>query len=293
MRIIFQNLLIDKRKTVKKLFILASFLAIFTIKTTENRADSRIEEKHIVVVTASYNNKKWYKKNLDSVFNQNYKNWRLIYIDDCSTDGTGDLVETYIQEKGFQNQVTLIKNKKRVGSPLGNQYYAIHSCKDTDIIIILDGDDWLAHDHVFSYINNVYQDPSVWLTYGTFKEHPSGKVRNYCKPVPLEIVTHNAFREFKFIPTHLRTFYAGLFKKINKKDLQHNGKIIKMAGDLAAMFPMLEMAQYNFKFIPDILLIYNSNTGSNHHTINQALQTSNNKKIRKKKRYNPIESPFK
>ena len=66
----------------------------------------------MVITIASYNNKDWYKKNLDSVFSQNYQNYRIIYTDDCSLDGTGDLVAEYVREKGQENRVILIENRK-------------------------------------------------------------------------------------------------------------------------------------------------------------------------------------
>jgi hypothetical protein len=50
-------------------------------------------EKPIVVITASYNNKQWCRLNVNSIVNQKYTNWRLIYIDDCSTDTTPDIVD--------------------------------------------------------------------------------------------------------------------------------------------------------------------------------------------------------
>ena len=48
---------------------------------------------NFVIVIPSYNNAQWYKRNLDSVFAQTYKNFSVIYLDDCSPDGTGQLVK--------------------------------------------------------------------------------------------------------------------------------------------------------------------------------------------------------
>lgn len=41
-----------------------------------------------VFIIASYNNSKWYLNNLNSIKKQTYKKWRIIYVDDCSTDDT-------------------------------------------------------------------------------------------------------------------------------------------------------------------------------------------------------------
>jgi len=249
-----------------------------------------IEQKSIVIITASYKNAEWYQWNLNSVFNQDYKNWHLVYVDDCSPDGTGELVEAYVKECGFQNKVTVIRNKHRCGA-MSNQYFAIHQfCKPTDIVIILDGDDWLAHAGVFSYVDDVYADGNTWLTYGQFREYPSGSL-GFCCPMPAEIVANNAFREFGFPPSHLRTFYAGLFQKIRIEDLTHEGAFFSMCADIAAMFPMIEMACDHFKFIPDVLLGYNEGNPINDFKVSKPLQRSLDLKIRSLPRYEKIASP--
>lgn len=243
----------------------------------------------IVIVTASYNNASWYQWNLDSVIAQQYINWRMIYIDDCSTDDTGNLVDAYLKEKGMENKITLIRNTERKRA-MHNLYEAIHSCRNNEIIIILDGDDRLAHDTVLAHINGVYQNTNIWLTYGQFKEYPSGAA-GFCIPMPDFIVQENAFRDFHSGPSHLRTFYAGLFKQIKKEDLMLNGSFLPMTCDLATMFPMIEMARNgHFAFIPDILLEYNASNALNDHKISKKIQRDCDLFVRQLPRYAALES---
>lgn len=244
-------------------------------------------ERSLVVVTASYNNKDWFERNLDSIFMQSYSNYRLIYIDDCSTDGTYELVSDYINNYNHLDKTTIIKNESKVGA-LANQYKAIHSCKDDEIILILDGDDWFAHDQVFSFINDVYRDPNVWITYGQFKEYPSGDV-GFCCPMPEDIMARNAYREYGHTPSHLRTFYAGLFKMIKKEDLCIDEEFMPMTGDIAAMFPMLEMAGDRFKFIDEVLYVYNTTNPISDHLISKKLQRVLDLYLRAKPRYNKLD----
>jgi hypothetical protein len=219
-------------------------------------------EKPMVIIIASYNNKDWYKLNLDSVFRQNYTNYRIIYIDDASTDKTGDLVEKHIKEKHQENRVTLIKNKKNLKA-LANIYSAIHEfSKDNEIVVVIDGDDWLAHDHVFALLNKVYQDPNVWMTYGQFLWCPEGDL-GFCSPFPQNIIDSRDFRNYTWVSSHLRTFYSGLFKKIKFEDLTDKDGFFPVTCDLAIMFPMLEMASPRICFIPDVLYVYNRMTPLN------------------------------
>ena len=191
----------------------------------------------------------------------------------------------------MEDRVILINNDERRGA-LYNQYHAIHEfCKSTDVVAILDGDDFLAQDDVLAYLNNVYSDPNVWLTYGNFRVWPTGE-RGWCQQFPVTIVQRNAFRDHQHNPSHLRTFYAGLFQLIKKEDLMYQGKFFQMCADNAAMFPMIEMARDHFRFIPDVLLLWNSENTLNDHKVVQGLQRKLDLVIRAMPRYNKIETPF-
>ena len=50
------------------------------------------------VFVPSYNNaqSRLYLRNLDSIFQQNYKNYHVVYVNDASTDGTGEYVQAYM-----------------------------------------------------------------------------------------------------------------------------------------------------------------------------------------------------
>ena len=231
-----------------------------------------------------------YKKNLLSLFFQEYDNWRLIYIDDCSTDGTADLVEAFVYEHKQDDRFTLIRNTTR-HRQLYNQYYAIHSCPKDSIIVILDGDDWLAVSWAFAYINEIYQTKDVWLTYGQFI-YSSTHYIGYCLPLPPDLWPKNPIRTLSWVTSHPRTFYAGLFQRIAFDDLLYEEYFFPVCADLAAMFPMLEMAgPDHVHYIDSILYIYNDENPS--HRCDRSLQLKMESIIRSKQPYTPLMfSPF-
>lgn len=49
----------------------------------------------------TYNNVKdaRYRKNIDSILQQEYKNYKVIIIDDASNDGTSSAIEEYISNR--------------------------------------------------------------------------------------------------------------------------------------------------------------------------------------------------
>ena len=110
----------------KLLFIFSFFISFCSFGSIE---------LPLVVIIASYNNdelfqgKKRLQHNLSSVFDQQYENYRVIYVDDCSTDGTANEVERYIKACGQEHRVTFIRNDHRWG-PSRNRFIAGHLCKD-------------------------------------------------------------------------------------------------------------------------------------------------------------------
>ncbi|MCL4360898.1 glycosyltransferase family 2 protein [Candidatus Dependentiae bacterium] len=247
-----------------------------------------LSNQHFVIVVASYNNKNYCEWNLKSIYNQRYNNYEVRYVDDCSDDGTEIIVKKIISQYKQWDRTKFVRNEKRVGA-LKNQYDMITSCKDEDVIVIVDGDDALADLSVLNYLDSIYKDPNIWLTYGQFKEINSGNI-GFCKPMPEHIVKNNDFRKWGDIPSHLRTFKAGLFKRIKKEDLMLNGQFFSMTGDMAAMIPMIEMAsQGHFKFIDKILLHYNDRNPISDHIVNKDLQRSIDLYIRSLPKYKPLQ----
>jgi len=270
----------------------ACLLLIFSIQLSTYHTSVYNQEKPLVVVIPSYNNAKWYKKNLGSLFSQQYQNYRIIYVDDCSTDGTGDLVENYIKQCGQEHRTILIRNNKNKGS-LENLYNAVNTCQDDEIIINLDADDWLYHNNVLQRINEEYQDQQVWITYGNYiicTKKGYRFFRRCCFPITPEIFTKSRTALEKNLKAcHLKTFYVWLFKKINPEDLKCNDQFLKSCYDLAIMAPMLEMAREHHRFISDILYVYNRKNSLNvSKTINIKEMKFYSDFVRKKPKYMPL-----
>ena len=236
-----------------------------------------MHNNRFVIVIPSYNNKNYCEKNILSALNQNYQDFRILYTDDCSTDGTADEVQKIIDQNDLEHKVKLIRNSSRLGA-MCNMYNMVHSCDNLEIIVVLDGDDWLAHPDVLTRLSKEY-DKGVWITYGQFRESVSGAL-GCSRPIPKHIIDSRLYRRFQWCSSHVRTYYAGLFKHINIKDMKFCDEWLQMSSDLAAMFPMLEMAGQKQSFIPDVLYMYNTASPINDSKVNLRLQQGLERKLR-------------
>lgn len=268
-------------------FFLKTLIFIGISTTLLASSENNIPEKPMVIVIPSYKNVKWCKKNLASIFMQNYRNYRIIYIDDCSPDNTAEEVEKFVKLNYQGLRFLLKKNLQRIGA-MANIYDAIHSCRNNDIVLLVDGDDWLYHDNVLKELNEIYSTNEVWFTHGRLLEYPSGG-SNWCIPVPNNILQDRSYRTISRHPTHLRTFYAGLFKKIKKEDFLYQGEFLKMAWDMAIMIPLLEMAEERHVFINKINYVYNIDNPINDNKVDPDLQNQLDRYIRSMPPYQRLE----
>jgi glycosyltransferase involved in cell wall biosynthesis len=248
------------------------------------------EYSKFVILICSYNNAQYVEANILSAVTQKYQHFRVIYVDDASTDNTCQILEEVLKRVGKTHLVKIIRNEKNQGSPLPNHYYAIHhAIADDEIVVLLDGDDCLSNRFVLSALNRVYhKKQETWLTYGQFQGMQS-KGLGWCCAYPEDIIQRNAFREFIHMPSHLKTFYAWLFKKIRKEDLMYEGEFYRMSGDLAIMLPMIEMAKNHHRFISQIFYLYNEDNMISDHRKNFEEQMRVARYIRSLPPYTPLD----
>jgi len=237
----------------------------------------------IIVVTTLYNAERYVEKCLYSIMSQSFKNFICYITDDLSTDNSKELVKKIITN---DPRFILIENQSKLYQP-GNYDQVIRNnplIEDQDIIIEVDGDDWLPDPKVFERIHDLYSDPNVWITNGSFKYSAGQKGFSQKQKI-----TSNLRKE-RFTASHIRTWRAFLWRKIKEEDLKdENGIYWKVTGDLSFMYPMLEMSgEEHYRFMDEINYIYNEQNPINDHKVDINLVNETAAKIRKMKPYNKI-----
>lgn len=242
---------------------------------------------HFKIIIPFFNVEKWIKPCIRSVKKQKYKNFECVLIDDMSTDNSYEIAKNEINN---DSRFKLVLNTEKKLA-LQNIYEGIKlsNPESEDVILTLDGDDWLASIDVLEKVNKAYIDNNCWMTYGSYVEFPSGRRGKFAKKIPQSVLENNLFRSFEWCSSHLRTFKYHLWSQIKKDDLlDDDGKFYKMGWDLAFMFPMLEMAAAKSQYIKDILYVYNLDNPFNDHKVDNRRQMMIEHKIRTKKKYIPL-----
>jgi glycosyltransferase involved in cell wall biosynthesis len=286
-------------KLHKMFLCIGVILLPFALYSEEiSKQEQKIEPAQFVILICSWNNEMYAEENLRSAcFQKSSLPYQVIYVNDCSTDRTGEIVENFVRENNLQSMVTIVHNKENVG-PLLNYYNAIHSLiPDGKVVVNLDGDDMLINNEVLLFLEKVYEDKDVWITYGNCLEYPAMKPCEGLKQVPENVINEKLFRKVSMPGHHLRTFKSELFKKIRKESLMRDGSFFRTGGDHAMLYPMMEMSTpykpgmpNHSRFIKEILYYWRTDTPFNDHRIRAASQSDNCKFIASLPPYESLES---
>lgn len=238
------------------------------------------------IVVPMYNVEAWVDRTVKSIVEQNYKNFKCVFIDDCSSDKTAEIVGELIKN---DDRCSLVVNDKRKLA-LENIYngFEFLNCDDEDVLLTCDGDDWLDGNDVLDILIEAYESHDCLLTYGNYTSWPEG-VYQPLSNFPPEVIEWNMFRKYNWISSSLRTYKYKLWKNIKKEDLlDESGKFYEMAWDLAFMFPMLEMAGSRIHHLQRPVYVYNRDNPLNDNKVDVDLQLKIEAEIRNKEVYSPL-----
>lgn len=209
------------------------------------------------IVVPSFNSVDFLPKTLASIEEQEFEDFDVCVIDDGSTLPKQREI---IADFAGRNNWKTVYHEKNEGALKGLlDGIPLLNCHDEDVIVVVDGDDWLAHPNVLQKLAQVYAQNDVWLTWGQCEIYPTGKTpMYYAQPIPDMVIEQQLYRDIPWVFWHPGTFKYLLWRQIRDEDLRDaNGEYFRVMKDKATLFPMLEMAGKRVKFIDETLYIYN------------------------------------
>ena len=168
---------------------------------------------------------------------------------------------------------------------------ALEYCRPNEIFLIVDGDDELLGRQVLKLFNSLFQKTGAWFVYSNFVFN-NGNV-GYSRPFPKKVIEDHAYRQYYFITSHLRAYYTQLFVNIKEEDLRDQREnYFSAANDVAICLPVLEQAHRRVQYVPELTYHYNANTGQNNHMVRAFQQRENDRVVRNRPSYAPLEQLF-
>lgn len=237
-------------------------------------------QQRIVVISPFWNAEKYLSKNIMSVAQQDYDNYVHILIDDKSTDNSFEIARATIEilPEHIQKRFRLIQNSENLGA-IANQIAGISHCKKDDIVILLDGDDWLVNNNtIFHYYNDIYEQ-GYEFTYGSMWSVVDN-IPLVAQEYPKEVKSNKSYRNYHFnwkIPyTHLRTCLGKYFFSLDTNKFKINGSWMKAGHDNPLFYELIEQVDSDKIYCNrEIVCNYNDANPINDYKIRSDEQTRN------------------
>jgi rhamnosyltransferase len=108
--------------------------------------------RSVLIMMASYNGETFIGNQIESIINQDFKNWTLIIQDDGSKDRTTDIIKKYCQQ---DDRITLYHNDTSYHGPFINFHLLANKCKKMqryDYYMFSDQDDLWDPDKISKFI---------------------------------------------------------------------------------------------------------------------------------------------
>lgn len=188
----------------------------------------------VSIIIPTYNAEKYISTQLQCLYNQKYKNWEAIVIDDGSNDNTKDIINQWVELdnrfKYFYQNNSGVSTARNVGLYHSKGKY----------IIFIDADDEITVDFILDFINNVESDDTL-LIQDINRYMPHNNMINYLSLSKEKIELKTSYNSKIFVGYAVNKFYNSLI--IKKNNIKFDEKL-KMREDEAFFFEYLKYVKY-------------------------------------------------
>jgi glycosyltransferase involved in cell wall biosynthesis len=156
----------------------------------------------VSILMAAYNQEKFIAEAIDSVLASTYKNFELIIVDDCSSDATLAIAQSYLDK---DNRVRVYKNERNLGDyPNRNR---VASYAKGKYIKYVDGDDAIYYWGLQVVVEMMERFPDA--AYG------------------LDSINQDDYKIFPYLLNPAETYYAVYVKRMGLFDKSPTSSIMK------------------------------------------------------------------
>jgi glycosyltransferase involved in cell wall biosynthesis len=192
---------------------------------------------------------------LHSICGQSYDNWKVILIDDVSSDNHVQQCKktqhdfSTMLEQSYKDKIEIIWNSEKKWE-VANVLSGISKCNDEDVICRIDADDWLTDLDALMIINHVYVSTGCDALWTAHRWSFSDKNISNSMPNDADVYA------YPWVSSHLKTFRKKMINDVKDENFRgEDGAYIRRAGDQAIYLPVLHKSNKRM-FLPRVMYHY-------------------------------------
>ncbi len=196
----------------------------------------------VSIIVNCFNGEKFLKNSINSILNQTYKNFEIIFFDNFSSDNSAKIIKSYKDRR-----IKYYRSKKNLNL-YNARNLAIKKAKGK-YVSFLDTDDWWNKNKLLEQINFLKKNSNLKIVFTNFYLYyqNSGKFKKHYNKLPFGSITQNLLNKYSIgISTVI------LEKKIFKKFIFQ--KKYNIIGDFDFFIKLSKL--YNIGSIEKPLVFY-------------------------------------
>ncbi|PWW06856.1 MULTISPECIES: glycosyltransferase [Pseudidiomarina] len=198
------------------------------------------------IIMPAFNSERTIQYSIKSVFEQSYRHWRLIVVDDCSSDGTARILREYENDP----RITIVRNSFNRGVS-ASRNVALDQVKE-GWIAFLDSDDYWLKDKLERQIKFA-ENSSDCIIHTYYAVVDERKRLRGVRKGPIEGDLELLLRR-NYIGTSTAMVRLELVKSLRFIEIGHE--------DYAFWISILKNSQFKTKCVPEVLTFYQISSNS-------------------------------
>ncbi len=116
----------------------------------------------ISIIVPNYNHERFLRQRLESIYSQTYRNIEVLLLDDCSSDGSREILDEYLAK--YPSVTRVIYNAENSGGPFKQWARGLKEASG-ELVWIAESDDF-CDERLLEVLVRCFDDEAVLLAYG-------------------------------------------------------------------------------------------------------------------------------
>lgn len=182
----------------------------------------------VSVIVPCYNHASYLKRRVDSLLSQTYQDFEIILLDDCSSDGSVEILRSYENNPKVSH---IVINKSNSGSPF-KQWDKGFSLAMGEYIWIAESDDWCENTLLETLVPALDNNPQIMLSFCQCQLIDENRNKLYKTSLKDNIIQGEDFvRRYMFGDMVIVNAGMAVFRKSALDGIDRTYTTMKAAGD--------------------------------------------------------------
>lgn len=212
------------------------------------------------LILPTYNVELYIEKCIKSILNQSYKNFEVIFVDDCGKDNSINIIKEW---KKIDDRINIIQNPKNLGT-FESRKKGFEAAKG-NYIFFLDPDDSILPESLLKINKEINKSPSDLIIYGIEEINKTKKnyiIPKFKKNTVKKNILYILFNNIKnFHPGNAGKLYSHSLLKKTYEKLSYIEERLIYGEDQLLLFTAASLSK-NLLIINDFFYCYNINQNS-------------------------------